>query len=356
MTMIPLYSPMYFPEVMAGGPNGTITTNSTTLDAVGEKVAACYQAPNDLTIRNVGWRWGSISGTATDNTLDVRIETVGADGLPTGTLWDTNTNCTHTFTSEDDNSFPTSPGLTADATISQGEWFAVVINLTQIEATRAATIVRNHDDVNLVKTHQTVAVQDIGAGWVVTGSNRAHMFALKESSGDWAFTPDSWWWLTNGYSTVASDGAIKRAGLYFQIPFKCQVNGFKVNWDGDGDGVWRLYDSDGTTVLSSHTWDASKRHNSIQTVHTRIYFDDNVTLEANTNYRLTFDSSETTSSSLVKLTLPSNDQLDVRPAGKNWYLTEHNGTSWTETNTVVPIMELGIIAIDFANTVVQSRR
>jgi len=351
-----LHSAAMYPDRMSGGPTTNINTNTLTLDAVNEKAAVVYQAGQDITIRAVSWWMGSVAGTATDNTFDVRIETVGSDGSPTGTLWDTNTNVTHTFAGTDDNIVATTPDLTADATVSQGEWFAVVWNLTQIEATRTVGFQRYANEVILNLLNQTKGLEDIGAGWVEQNSNRTLIVGIKVPDGTYVNTDDGWLADTESTNSVSSDGAIRRAGLYFQMPFRCVVNGCKIHWDGGGDGVVRLYDSDGTTVLTSHTWDASKRVHSTLENNRRITFDDNVTLEPGTNYRLTFDATTTTVSKIQYFIVDSNAQLGAWPSGSDWYWTEHNGTSWSETNTKTPLMAIGIIGIDDGSVSIQPRR
>ena len=61
----------------------------TTMDASGDYDAIVLAAREAMTISHVGFRTGAVAGSPT---ADVRIETVAATGLPSGTLWATNTN------------------------------------------------------------------------------------------------------------------------------------------------------------------------------------------------------------------------------------------------------------------------
>src|SRR5580765_13275 len=95
--------------------------NIATLTAAGHYVCYISIAQEDMVISHVGFRVGTCTGSPT---ADCRIETVATTGLPSGTLWATNTNIVTGTLSTDTNVLN---ALTAAATITKGQVFAVKI-------------------------------------------------------------------------------------------------------------------------------------------------------------------------------------------------------------------------------------
>lgn len=106
------------------------------LNTTGHKVAAVYHAKKSGNIRTIRGLCTAAVVTGGNPTFDVRVETVNtADGNPSGTLFGTNTNATLTVSA----SGAWEVTLTADAAVSEGDSFAVVVNCTSGSATSSAT-------------------------------------------------------------------------------------------------------------------------------------------------------------------------------------------------------------------------
>lgn len=184
------------------------------------------------------------------NVYDVRVESVDADGKPSGSLWTTGTE--KTGLTGIGNGTVMDVALDAAATVAVGDYIAVVIKST--------TFVGNW----------TVAgFEDVGAGYVTPGIVRT-----TNSGSTWAI---------NGYSPVVgleySDGSFPRILNVFPIS-ACPATtltaastpriagnritptvGLRVTgiwWWADIDGAdarLRLYGPDGTTVLWTADFD-----------------------------------------------------------------------------------------------------
>lgn len=81
MTMRVIPCPLYFPDVLRT-PTAAMSATTIVLDAAGEKRALVFSLPKAGTITKIGFH---VSAVTTSETLRVGLETVGADGLPTGT-------------------------------------------------------------------------------------------------------------------------------------------------------------------------------------------------------------------------------------------------------------------------------
>lgn len=112
--------PSYFPVQPPGNPAVT----NLTLDAADEVAAYVFAAPRAGNVTRLHFRTATVT---TGATMDVRLETVGADGLGTGTLLGANTNVAHVLANTDDNLWIRTAALTAAAAVTFGQLLALVI-------------------------------------------------------------------------------------------------------------------------------------------------------------------------------------------------------------------------------------
>ena len=97
------------------------STTSATIDADGEYGGWVFSAPSAMTVTDIAFY---VSTLTTGDNIDVRVETVDATtGLPTGTLWATNTNILVNVTSTG----RWNGTLTASASLNAGDIFCVKI-------------------------------------------------------------------------------------------------------------------------------------------------------------------------------------------------------------------------------------
>jgi len=102
-----------------------VLDQSPIVDDESEKIAVILQAPKTGAIQYVGLGIGSVT-TFPGAGLDIRVETVNTTtGDPTGTLFDTNTNWSGTWSAGAYSVVRFGP-LTSNASVSQGDLFAIV--------------------------------------------------------------------------------------------------------------------------------------------------------------------------------------------------------------------------------------
>ena len=328
-------APITYPFLWSTG-SGSISRSSVTFSATITRIMGILTVPKAGNIRKIGWGTRS---AATPQSIDVRLETIGASGLPSGTLWGTNTTGTVASPAANTNYWTT---MTADATVSAGDRVAVVIQWTSttgsVQVERHVSGVIECDASNYVGTYTS-------GSWAKAGNPPA--FGLEYDDGTYGFA-NSFPPCTSTTLALNTGTTPDEAGLYFQLPFKCRLRGVQLvkTFPASATFAMKFYDSDGSTVLTSTTgidsdWaqaDGFFRH----------LFATSATIEANTNYRLTFLPETATSHSISYVDMATNTQLGCWPGGTNLYWTQRTDAgAWTETNTRQPLFWLLIDGIDY---------
>lgn len=161
-------------------------------------------------------------------------------------------------------------------------------------------------------------------------------------------------------ATVASNGAIRAAGLYFSVPLTISLDeiGLMLAVQNGADGTLILYDTDGTTVIASVTID----NDVLMSSATRfgIIRSPGPTITANAGYRLVFVASTTTSTSVFYADVAAAVNLDGVPGGSECMWTQRDSAGvWTETTTRRPWFILTVGGVDIpsggGNTYSRSR-
>lgn len=117
-------------------PRFGITVATQALSSAAHKVAGIYVAPKTGNIRYIGCNCTAVSGSPA---LDLRIETL-TSGLPSGTLFGTNTNASYSPTVT---SSLVWTQLTADAAVTAGNTFAAVVAYTSGTSATVAIRMQN---------------------------------------------------------------------------------------------------------------------------------------------------------------------------------------------------------------------
>jgi hypothetical protein len=334
MTLVTLPSPIIYPGMLASGTSLFSVGSDTTLDAAGEYVAHIFQARSAMTISHVGFRPATVSGSGT---VDIRIETVGTDGFPSGSLWAANTNIAGTALSTSTWSLQ---ALTASASIATGEWVAIKIGYN------SGTSVQTSRFNNATPRIYGRAYRAINTG---TPTQSAYASAeLIAVAGDSATTFYNLGGMTPATAETDTDFASgstpNRYGIRFQIPFKARCRGFSFNSDQVGDFNAEIY-SDAGALLGGIAVDGN---NFIEGNDGACFIiDDDVTLDANTWYRATVEATTVTNQEIQTITLPSADYLSGTRWSSNAHLTTWNGSAWDDTSTaILPCMNLLLDQID----------
>jgi hypothetical protein len=337
MTLVSSAAPLAWPGNHPFSAAISATNSIATMDAAGEYVGAVFVAREAMAISHIGFRPGSVvaSGAA-----DVRIETVdGTTGLPTGTLWAANTNATTGALTS--NTWKLQ-ALTATASISIGQAFAVLIQYSSGTSFIVNGVVGPcaHADLPYRVVNTGAAGKNISSTMpnMAVGSNATTFYPLRST-----FPVAS-----IGGGTFNNTNSAERA-LRFQVPFACRVVGLALySADAAGDFNIIMRDDAGSELSSSSTaYDGNiiGNNTSFSSEH---YFDNPVTLAANTWYRACVQPSSATNVNFHTLTLPSSDYRSALRGGANQhYATYTSGGGWVDTETQqVPVVDILIDQID----------
>jgi hypothetical protein len=223
---------------------------SYLINASGEKVAQIFQAPATGSITGLSFKTGTV--TASD-TLDIRLETVGTDGKPTGTLATTNSNGSQGSLASNTWYDVT---LTASHSATKGDYLAWVVahggtaNVNIVSINSVAGV--PYSDVYLNSWHDT------GAGYSVI-ANRTFLGAANYG-GTYYPTPGLFPHLDGTTYVFAAQTSTTdfNFGIKFKLPFRARVWGVHegdINAIAGGNFKYNLWDSDGGTVLDTITID-----------------------------------------------------------------------------------------------------
>ncbi len=335
MTLQPLDSPAIWPQWPFTFFEPT-DFRPKTIDGADEYLALITGVPKTGNIRNVGFLTGTVT-TGGTNDLDIRIETVDANGDPSGTLWGANTNVALDLQDSDDNTFLVTGNLTASAAVVRGD--SLIAVKIKNPAANFATAQLMVMDQQLNQFPYTV--ESLGAGAVKSGFGAIMALQYDDGvyypiCGVWPFSVE-----TRGVASSPEEDGAK-----FQVPFPCKVIGTEIWFESDADCSLVLR-SDGSpgSILTSAAVDKDHR---ISAAGGRqfIYFDDEVELAANTVYRLLVDRGGASIGVHYFSTLNAA-LMNATPGGMNFIRTHGTGAgAFTDVNTEVPVMSLIISELD----------
>lgn len=338
MTLVSLPNPIYFPN-FGDMNNAAIIFTSSTLSGAGQYRAYVFSANQDMTLSNVAFRVGAVAGSPT---ATVTIETLDASGLPSGTLWATNTSgTTGTLTA---NTFA-NQALTAAATITKGQVFCVKIAF----ASGTSFILQHISLQDPFETNLPYAVVNTGTPTKSSLSGGlVPLVALGSSSTVFYRVPGIMPIDSTGGGTFNNSTAGAMRGMVFTIPMNCRAIG--VRWHSSnsvGDYNILLMDNSGTELSSSSTAfsgvDSAASTNSTSSA----FFDNTVTLTAGTTYRIAVQPTTTTNVNVSSLVMTSTNFKGAFPGQSTLsYATFTTGGGWVDTTTQVPLMDLIIDQVD----------
>jgi hypothetical protein len=311
------------------------------LDASGEKAAFIFRVPKTGNITKIGWRTGTVT-TADD--VVVSLETVDVSGHPSGTAYGGSAGTTVALVNTNDNLWFWTT-LTTQASATAGDVVAVVISITFVNGNlQIATDQPNLgyysgfpylDHFTTVWTKQSTARGTPVCAVEYSDASRPYIATLPISSVA-ALTYDS--------GTPTAD----EYGNRFQLPFKCKVSGAVLKAAGNAGGTLavNLYNSSDTVIATRTAIDGDHFGGNSNCFY--ILFNSEVTLEANTLYRITLVPETAQSVSLFDIVCDSAGTLEAMPGGVNFYKTARlDGVgAWTDTNANVATIGLLISALD----------
>ena len=320
-----------FPQTLF--PNQALSFNGENahvdmqVDAVDEKVGFTFHAPKDGDIQEIGIKLGPTIGAGID--VDVRIETVDlTTGYPSGTLWATNTNIV--VSSVTSNQLITAT-LTANATVSQGDYVAVVCNIDAL--TSGNCKFRSQASTNRHQNSFPEAAINTGS-WTASTSTPSPGIAVGYSDGTFPEIPGMWPIDGNLNRTYNSGSTPDEQGNIFQVPLRCRASGLWASLRSLANFDMVLYDTDGSTELMTIAHDGDVGGGSTDAAKGRLYYWKNptgVVLEPNVNYRVAVRPTSVTDIMVHGQTVGKAEWFQMYGGGEACHQTSRTDAgSWAE--------------------------
>jgi hypothetical protein len=325
----------------------TVTGTLTYLiDAASEKACLVFQAPKTGNLDR--FDTGVTVGNSPDNGLRFSFQSVDATtGQPTGTILGATNNASVTYAHSVTTGWK-STNFTEVAAVTRGDVIAACVEIPSFTASDSVTVTRTAGisrvegfpyGISTVSTKEGAYLPAIAIhytdGYVslgpqtFLGSDTTSNVAFKQDTG----TADEW-------------------GMAFSLPFAFKLNAvhafISIAAGANFDLV--VYDSDGSTALAtiSHDGDITQGITGAQYT---FFTQSELTLSANTTYRVAFKPSQTSANvTLQYMTFQSAALMSAMEGGSDFYMTSRldAGGSWTDYNSGTfrrPLMALQITPV-----------
>lgn len=336
-----------YPSSVGGVPSFT----GLILDAADEKAGCVFQAPKTGSISEVYFRVGTITA---GSTVTVKILTV-SNGLPTETLWDTNTSTTVRVADNQDDDMIVAP-LDAVANVRKGDFVAVsVINPTAGNIFNGTVTTFQDDNSAIDAPYSCSSVST--SGWAANSGQP--MMACKYSDDSFEPIPHFWPYETANTYTFANNSTVKQRGVRFRLPVPSAIYSAWAWVDNDGDHSLVIYDSDAATIIASATLRNTIGEGGIGAVYFYTFIS-SVTLLADTYYYAAVKPETTTSMTMYSMTVSTMNgspyplMMDAFPGGQDFHMTSttlaspSTASDWGNTLHERPFMGLIFSGFDDA--------
>lgn len=281
---------------------------------------------------------GSIKGASfgiaanmwtTPAAIDVRLETVGSDGRPTGTLWATNTN--YSITSGIAANTWQSVDFTAPASVTRGDFVALVIQ----PSTTYDFYLKINNGGPLRFPYGTAKVS---GAW--NKDTYTLQCGLKYADDAYRHFPGVSTWSVIDNTDFNTGNTPDEIGIKFVAPFDCTVGGVwsTAELASASAITFKLYD--GATTVFTFSVGGAMSNNAPPGLNQHI-LPASYSLTAGATYRLTAQSSSVSSMRLTKGTVSAAALMAANHMGADCVWTERtDGGSWTDISTQRPFMGL----------------
>jgi hypothetical protein len=318
--------PSFYPTTAAGTMAlGTAVTIGT--DLYGQAIV--FQAPATDTITKIGFRNGS--HTTTGN-VRFQVRTVDASFIPTTTLFAAGAEATVSVTTS--NSFWEGT-LATPCPVTKGDWVAIVVD-RPVGSTYSGQFTTSSISLPTTGSPASSARTSTSYAYVTSTPNIWPVFGTAGYS--LSPRPTGYFSTSFNLSTSANPDVV---GNIIRFPYDVKASGVWGTLDFDGNIDFKLLDSDGSTVLASVSNPANLPNTTGVTTNER-YFANDVTLLANTDYRIVADPTTATNSAVVYAQfVDAQQRLSFMGGEFAWGTTAKdpvNAASYTNhTNRIYPI-------------------
>lgn len=336
----------WFPEA-AGMIIPTVGNGTFIIDATGEQAALILRCPKAGTLDRFDFNIGAV-GNSPDNGLRASFQGVSATtGLPSGTILGATNNAFVTYAHTVTTGWK-STNFGETVTVTRGQVIACVIDIPSFTASDSVSITGLEFWVNCGLPYGVSATS-------TKRSDRLPIIGLHYTDGYVPLGPSFPAILAATSVTYKVDTATADEwGLAFQVPFPCKLNQATalLGVQAGADFEVLLYDGNGTTVLDTVTHDGDVTQ-GVGTIAYHFTLAADVTLVANTVYRVTIRPTTTNTVTFAYFTFNSADLMSTMPGGDNCYMTSqiNQGGTWTDYNSGTfrrPRMSLHFTAFDDA--------
>lgn len=316
----------------------TLAYTGLLIDSSAEKASFIVQAPKSGDIRKIGWRTSQVT---TGGTITVRVDTVNSSGVPSGTLWGTNTSGSQVVNSADDNTWFLTT-LTADATVVKGDLLALVLTHPGDSTSYEVSYIAATEIISAFPyiVHRT------GADTKLSG---APVLAFEYSDGSYAVIEGSYPLKTITNDVFNSGSSPDEVGIKITVPWKLQVTGFWTWMSTQGASSTydvKLYNTDGSSVLLSRSGDPQKEQATDNGVRTYL-FNGVATLNSGGTYRLTLVPTSVNNVTLMNIETSTSNQMGAMDGGVDIVRTSRaDAGAWTDTSTARPMIGLTVDGIE----------
>lgn len=334
MALVSLSAPFAYPYWF--GSQSAMSISQQSLSSSGNYVAGVFAAPKTGNISAIGY----FPGTVSSPSADVRLETVDSSGLPSGTLWGTNTNASHTPSA----STWAWVTLTASAAVNKGDIICIKI------ARSSGTFQVNYWNPAPVIGFFPYGVFNTGTP---SRSTACPILAVKYDDNTYPFMFSFPLGNTGLAQAINSGTTPDEKGVKFTVPFACKVSGACFRYvapSGSTTYTLKLYDGS-DNVLASVLVDTDAQATINSTGQIVSLFNTDVQLSPGSTYRLTILPTDATNFNFFRAILDAATTREAWPHGTSWQATERTDAgSWTDTDTQMPLMSLMLSALDDGNS------
>lgn len=315
---------IFIPQDLTSSGSGDHDATAVILDATGEWAGWVLQATRTCDISSIHFRTGTVT---TGGTLPVSVQTVDlTNGEPSGTNFDTDTDVDVVIDTTDNVFYEAE--LTADASVTQGDFFGVRIDW--------GTGVDAQLDIGGANFGPETGGVNYPVSFIdstVTKSGQRHPnLAVECSDGTFMVLPGTYPLISVNIPSVSNASTPDEYGNVFQLPMSVIVCGaaYVVNNTSEVNFELSLYDSADTELVDMAV-DGDVTATTGNTEAGQVYFDANVTLAANTVYRLTIRPTEATTIQLYESNNNTEQFMNAMPfANKIYKTTRTDSGAWTD--------------------------
>ena len=327
----------YYPQLLGGGSAVTANTVTYTLDATAEKVALVFRIPASGDIEGIDFHTGTVT---TSDTLYGIMTTVDGSGDPTTTLYGGMSTGTVSSLAANTSYFIT---FATPATAVRGDLVAAVIGFDSYVAGNLQIRAESSQA-------STFPYQDhFTASWAKSGTTHVSI-GVRYSDGSYHLIPGTFPFGERTTTITYGGGSTPdEYSLYFAIPFDCEVGGFAVmaSFAAGTTVLAKLYDSDGTTVLSTTTIDTDQYSGVV--AYNYIPFSSDIAISSGTSYRMSFAPQSAGGTGIVLTYQQFATAAAVEQAtgfdGTVYQSTRTNSGTWGQNTLVRPIIHMFVTEI-----------